>query len=135
MRTGYDQWKSEQMAAHLIATRAEYAAFADEPAFAKVMLVWKELYLATRDGAAQHFPGRNAVIWHDELCRDPAGVLTALYARWGWKPPPSVLDWARANVRPAKPWHDPLNVAWDGAVSRLSLAPLIAEAQATCLRV
>jgi hypothetical protein len=127
--TGYDQWKSEQMAAHLVATRPEYAPFVHEPAFAKTMLVWKELYLATRDGARRHFPGRHSLVWHDELCRDPCGVLTALYAQWGWKPKAAVLDWARANVRPPKPWHDPENAAWDATLRRLELASLVAEAE------
>lgn len=132
--TGFDQWRTETLATHLIATRPELAPFAEEPAFVRAMLVWRELYTATRDGARRHFPGRHAVVWHDALCADPAGTLTALFARWGWLPDPKVLDWARANVRPAKPWHEPGNPAWEVAMGKLGLGPLVSEAAGEAVR-
>ncbi|MCG3134816.1 MAG: hypothetical protein HMLKMBBP_02198 [Planctomycetes bacterium] len=129
LATGFDQWKTETMAAHLVATRPDLARFAAEPAFVRAMLVWRELYTATRDGARAHFPGRHAVVWHDALCADPCGTLRALFARWGMQPEERVLEWARANVRPAKPWHGPERAEWSRAADLLGLAPLVAEAR------
>lgn len=134
LTTGFDQWKSEQMAEHLIRTRPDLARFADLAGFARVMLVWKELYVATRDGARRSFPGRHGLVWHDDLCRDPEGVLRAVYRLWGSAPQPHVVAWAKANVRPSKPWHEPANPAWDAAMERLSLTSLVDEARRESLR-
>lgn len=130
MTTDFNQWKSEDMAAHLVATRPEYAHLADEPAYVKCMLVWKELYTRTRDDAARYFPGRTVVAWHDDLCADPWGTLKGLYATWGWSPRLRQRWWASRNVRPARPWHDPDNAAWERAMELLDLHPLVAEARA-----
>lgn len=134
LTTGYDQWKAEQMAEALVTRRPDLARFAGEPGFARVMLLWRELYVRTRDDARRCFPGRHALVWHDELCRDPKGVLRALYALWGGAPEPRVVAWAQENVRPASPWHDPANPAWDAAMDRLDLAPLVDACRAECLR-
>ena len=97
------------------------------------MLLWRELTLRTRDDARRAFPGRHALVWHDALCRDPERVLGALYTLWGAAPPQQVLEWARANVRPARTWHDPKNPAWDAAMDRLGLREIVAECETEAL--
>lgn len=134
LTTGYDQWRAEEMARLLVAARPTCAPFAEEPGFAKVMLLWRELYLRTRDDARRSFPGRHALVRHEALCADPERVLRALYRLWGSAPEPHVLAWARENVRPAKPWHDPGNRAWAAAMERLGLGPLVEECEAESLR-
>lgn len=121
LRTGFDQWRAESMARHLVTTRPEYAHLAGEPAHVLVMLVWKELYDRTSRDAARHFHGRTVEVSHEALCEDPARVLHDLHANWGMKPPRAVLRWAKENVRPARPWHDPGNPEWSRALELLDL--------------
>ena len=130
MASDFNQWKTEAMAAHLVATRPEYARFADERAYGRCMMVWKELYVRTRDDARTHFPGRHVLAWHDDICADPWGTLRGLYAAWGWTPRLRQRWWALRNVRPARPWHDPDNPAWERAMDLLELHPLVEEARA-----
>jgi len=130
MTSDFNQWKTEAMARHLIATRDEYRRFADEPAFVQIMMVWKELYIRTRDDAAEHFAGRHVLAWHDDLCADPWGTLQGIYATWGWRPRLRQRFWASKHVRPARPWHDASNPAWDRAMDLLDLHALVAEARA-----
>jgi hypothetical protein len=130
MTTDFNQWKTEAMARHLVTTRDEYRRFADEPAFVQIMMVWKELYTRTRDDAAQHFPGRNVLVWHDDLCADPVGTLQGVYAAWDWKPRWRQKRWAAKNVRAARPYHEPDHPEWRRALELLELQPLIDEARA-----
>lgn len=134
MTTDYDQWRAETMARHLTTERDEYGQFADEPAFVKVMLVWKELYTATRDAARAHFGDRHLVVWHDALATAPTAVLKGLYARLDMRLPWSVQRWAKKNVRTPRPWHEPDSPEWDRALDLLDLRPLISECEETCLR-
>jgi sulfotransferase family protein len=136
MTTDFNQWKTEVMAEHLVRTRPEYAHLADEPAHVKIMLVWKELYTRARDDALEHFAGRTAVVWHDDLCADPWGTLQGIYATWGWKPRIRQRWWAHKNIRPARPWHEPENPAWTRAMDLLQLHPLVEEIRAaSALRI
>ncbi len=130
MTTDFNQWKTEVMAEHLVAARPEYAHLAGEPAYVKCMLVWKELYTRTRDDGARHFPGRSVVAWHDDLCAAPWNTLCGIYDAWRWKPRLRQRWWAKRNVRPPRPWHDPQNPAWERAMELLDLQPLVDEARA-----
>ncbi len=125
--TEFDQWRSETMANHLVATIPDYARFADEPAHVKIMLLWRELYVRTRDDARRFFPERRVLVTHEALCADAVGALKALHRTWEGKPSWRACRWARRNVRPAKPWHEPENPAWERALDLLELRPLLEE--------
>lgn len=124
---GYDQWKAQTMAAHLIATRPEYAHLAEEPGYVKVMLVWKELFVRTRQDAHAQFGKRQVLVSHERLCADPLGVLQRLHGAWDDKPTWGVKRWAKKNVRPSRPFHDPQSPQWDRAVDVLELQPLLEQ--------
>jgi hypothetical protein len=132
--TGFDQWRAETMARILTTERREYRSFAGEPAYLQIMLVWKELYLRTRDDARRHFKGRHALVWHEEVCRDPAGVLRKVHALWDGAPKPKAIAFARENVRIVRPPHEPDNPLWALAMERLGLQPLVEECESDCLR-
>lgn len=121
LTTGYDQWKSETMARHLVATRPEYAAFAGEPGYVQVMLVWKELFERTQADARHCFPGRHVLVSHEKLCADPLGTLERLHASWDLRSTWAVRRWAKANVRPASAFHAPDDPAWERALDLLDL--------------
>lgn len=130
---GYDQWKAQQMAAHLVATRPDYAHLADEPGYVQVMLVWKELFTRTRADAHAHFAGRQVLVSHERLCADPLGVLSRLYATWGSKPTWAVRRFAKSSVRPSKPFHAPDAPEWRRAIDVLELQPLLEQIEAEAL--
>jgi hypothetical protein len=127
LTTGYDQWKAETMARHLVTARPEYAGLAGEPGYVQVMLVWKELFERTQADARRCFPGRHVLVSHERLCADPLGTLERLHASWGLESTRSVRRWAQANVRPAGVFHAPADPAWERALDLLDLRAALAE--------
>jgi hypothetical protein len=127
LTTGYDQWKAETMARHLVTARPEYAGLAGEPGYVQVMLVWKELFERTQADARRCFPGRHVLVSHERLCADPLGTLERLHASWGLESTRSVRRWAQANVRPAGVFHAPADPAWDRALDLHDLRAALAE--------
>ncbi len=129
----YDQWRAQMMAQHLIDTDASLAGMNEEPGFVKVLLLWKTLYERTRDDAAAHFAERHVVVQHERLCEDPQGVLTALYERLELRLPWRVKRWAKRNVRPSKPPHEPDHPEWARAYELLGLTELVDEVQRSAI--
>ncbi len=132
--TDFDQWRAESMARMLVAARPDLAEYADAPAYVRCLLLWRELYVRTRDDARRAFGDRYVVVWHDDLCDAPWETLSALYAAWGGRPRLRQRLWAHRHVEPARAWHAPAAPEWDEALRRLALTPLIDEARAEAAR-
>jgi hypothetical protein len=110
--------------------RREYAGESlPEPTdLERILLVWRFTYERVKLDAARSYGERAIQLRHEDFCADPATEITRLYAHDGRTPPPEVMDWAEANVRPPGPIHAVGDPRWREAFERMRMVGLVAEA-------
>lgn len=110
--------------------RREYAGESlPEPTdLERVLLAWRFTYERVKLDAARAYDGRAIRLRHEDFCADPGRELARLYAHDGRVPPPEVIAWAEANVRPPGPIHAAGDPRWRQAFERMRMVELVEEA-------
>ncbi len=126
-RSPRSMWASRPLSQALMA-RPEHAHLEGCPDFVRVLLVWRFTFERTRAGGVAAFGERYRMLRHEDLCADPAGGIQAVYELMGRPPPPSVVDWATANVRAPDDVFASDDARWGEALAWVGLEPALAQA-------
>ena len=115
-------WSSFPLSEHILSL-PEYRRFAGCEDFFRVMLIWAFTFRTTRQGGLAAFGQNYRLVRHEDLQRDPAAAIHAIYQFLERPLPPRVRDWAQANIRPGGEFFAAANPRWRHAIDRLNLAP------------
>ncbi len=110
--------------------RREYAneSLPEPTDLERILLVWRFTFERVKLDAARCYGERAIRLRHEDFCADPHRELTRLYGLVDRKPPPGVIAWAKASIRPPGPIHAAGDPRWREAFERINMVALVEEA-------
>jgi len=121
-------WSARRLS-ELLLERPDYAAIGRDPTdLARVLLVWRDNFVATRRDAERRFGDRYLLLRNEDLRSNPADALEGVYSVLGRELPEPVAAWARENVREPEELYASEDPRWSVALAEAGAGEVLAEA-------
>ncbi len=121
IKSGFNHWSQESIANYYIKNVAKRPDLEKEPAYVKLLFVWKEFNeRIIKDGQA-FFKDRFKSIEHEEFCRNPVEKMREVYSHLNKEASPEVLKWVETHVKSPRPLYAAEDPRWQEALQKLNI--------------
>lgn len=113
----------------LLSARSAVPALGARPTdVERILLVWRHVFESTDRAGRASFGSSYLLVRHEDLAAAPHAALARIYALLGRAPPPGVLAWSAAHVRPTRPPLHAADPRWSAALAAAGALPALAAA-------
>ena len=118
---GYNHWSQEDIANCYIRDIAKRKDLEDQPAYIKLLFIWKEFNEKMIADGQKYFGEKFLSIEHETFCNDPVRQITEIYNFLDLQIPKNVIHWVKENVKSPRPLFAAKDPRWEEALQMLGI--------------
>jgi hypothetical protein len=118
---GYNHWSQEDIANYYIKDVAKRKDLEDQPAYIKLLFIWKEFNEKMISDGKKYFGDKFLSIEHESFCNDPVCQITKIYNFLNLEIPQNVVQWVKENVKAPRPLFAAKDPRWKEALEMLDI--------------
>lgn len=121
IKAGYNHWSQEDIANYYIREVAKRKDMEDQPAYLKLLFLWKEFNARMIADGQKYFGDKFLSIEHESFCTDPLHQISAIYKYLNLEIPQKVKQWVKDNVKAPRPLYAANDPRWKEALQMLDI--------------